>query len=83
MNVNPFGRWILVKPLEKQRVLVSDEGSLSEYGEVIAVGPVVKEIKIGDRVGFSLFGVEKLIIEEQKFYFIMEDDEFLLATIVD
>lgn len=72
---------MLVKPVEKQQVLVSDEGTLSEYGEVVAVGDEVQKIKVGDTVGFSVFGVEKLIIDEQKYYFIRENAEFLLCVI--
>lgn len=81
--IKPFGDQILVKPIEKAQVLVSDNGTLSEYGEVVAVGPAVGMIKPGDKVGFSVFGVEKLIIEEQKYYFIRENPEFLLCTITD
>lgn len=80
MNIKPFGNRILIKPVEKQQVLVSDDGTLNEYGEVVAVGNKVQEIKIGDRVGFSVFGVEKLVIDEQKYYFLQEDSEFLLCT---
>lgn len=83
MNIIPFGNRILVKPVEKQQVLVSDDGTLSEYGEVIAVGKDVKEITVGQRVGFSVFGVEKLIVDEQKYYFLQESPEFLLAVIED
>lgn len=81
MNLIPFGDQILVKPQENKTVLVSDEGSLSEYGEVVAVGSDVKQIKVGDTVGFSVFGIEKLIIDEQKYYFLRETPEFLLCTI--
>lgn len=83
MNIKPFGNRLLVKPFEKQQVLVSDDGTLSEYGEVVAIGSDVKEIKVGQKVGFSVFGVEKLIIEEQKYYFLQESPEFLLAVIED
>lgn len=83
MTIVPFGRRILVKPIERAQILISEDGTLNEYGEVIAIGPAVVSIKVGDRIGFSVFGVEKLVIDEQKHYFIMEDDEFLLATLMD
>ena len=83
MTIQPFRRWLLIKPVEKKQVLVSDDGTLNEQGEVIGVGNQVKEIKVGDKVGFSVFGVEKLIIDGQKHYFIKEDDEFLLGVITD
>lgn len=81
-KIEPFGRRILVRPVEKQQVLLADDGMLNEYGEVIAVGDEVKKIKVGDNIGFSVFGVEKLVIGEEKFYFIKEDDDFLLGTII-
>lgn len=79
--IQPFGDQILVKPIEKQQVLLSEEGTLSEYGEVVAIGSHVSEIKVGDKIGFSVFGIEKLIIDEQKYYFIRESPEFLLCTL--
>jgi len=83
MKVSPLFNYLLIKPVEKQQVLVSDDGTLNEYGEVIAIGPEVLHIKVGDRVGFSVFGVEKLVIDEQKYYFVRESGEFLLAKIED
>lgn len=83
LNLKPFGDQILVKPVEHKQVLVSDDGALSEYGDVVAVGDEVKKIKVGNRIGFSVFGIEKLIIEEQKYYFLRESPEFLLAIITD
>lgn len=83
MNIIPFGNQVLVKPVQKEQVLVSDDGALSEYGEVVAIGDEVQKIKVGDKIGFSVFGVEKLIIDDQKFYFIRESAEFLLCVIRD
>lgn len=81
MTIKPFGNRILVKPASKTQVLASEDGTLSEYGEVIAIGKDVKEIMVGQVVGFSVFGVEKLIIDEEKYYFLQEDADFLLAII--
>lgn len=79
--ITPFGNRILIKPFEKEQVLVPDDGTLNEYGTVVAIGPDVKVVKVGDKLGFSVFGVEKLVIGEDKHYFIQEDPEFLLAII--
>ncbi len=76
----PFGRRVLVKPHQQETVL-KDDSALSEYGEVIAIGPEVKTIEVGDVIGFSVFGVEKLIIGEEKHYFILESDDFILANL--
>lgn len=82
-KINPFGNRILVKPAEKAHILVGDDGTLNEYGEVIAIGPDVVTVSVGQKIGFSVFGIEKLIIEDEKYYFVQEDPEFLLATIED
>lgn len=83
MKISPFGNRILIKPVVQKQILVQDDGTLNEYGEVIAIGPNVKTIKVGQKVGFSVFGVEKLMIDEEKHYFLQEDAEFLLAVIED
>lgn len=83
MTIKPFGNRILVKPVEKAQILVSDDGTLNEYGEVLAVGPDVQVIQVGQKLGFSVFGVEKLVIDDEKYYFIQESPEFLLAIIED
>ena len=73
-----------MKPVEKKTVVVSDEGTLSEYGEVVAIGDACTgTIEVGTKIGFSVFGVEKLVIDDEKYYFIKQDDEFLLCTIQD
>lgn len=83
MNIHPFGNRILVAPVEKEQILVADDGTLNEYGTVIAIGPGVGMVQVGDKVGFSVFGVEKLVIDEDKYYFLEESSEFLLCTITD
>lgn len=80
-NITPFGTQILVQPIEKKQILVSDQGSLCEYGTVIAVGSKVEEIKVGDTIGFTVWGMNHLEINGQKYYFIKEDDDFLLGKL--
>ena len=80
--IKPYGTYLFIKPVEKPQVLVSDDGTFNEYGVVVAVGDeCTGKIKVGDKVGFSVFGIEKLIIDDQKYYFLKESDEFLLCTI--
>lgn len=79
--IKPFGDRILVKPEERKQVLISDDGTLNEYGTVLAVGPDVKVIKEGDKIAFSVFGIEKVVIGDDKHYFIQENPEFLLAIL--
>lgn len=81
MKINPFGFNILIKPIEKKQILVSDQPSLCEYGEVIAVGNKVTEIKVGDTIGYTVFGINSLEIDGTKHYFVPETSEFILGTI--
>lgn len=83
MQIKPFGNNILVRPAVKKQVLVADEGMLCEYGEVIAIGDRVRTVKVGDKIGYSVFGIEKLVIEEEKFYLLPEDQRFLLGFLVE
>lgn len=81
INIRPFGFNILVKPVAKKQILVSDKGILCEYGEVIAIGHEVREIKVGQTIGFTTFGIKHLEIDGIKYYFVPEASEFLLGTI--
>lgn len=81
MEIKPFGRNILVEPVQKKQILVSDSKGLCEYGKVVAIGGDVKEIKIGDTVGFLVWGVNSLVVENDTYYFVPESDEFLLGVL--
>lgn len=81
MTIKPFENNILVKPVEKKEVAVSDRSSLCEYGEVIAVGDQVTRIKVGDTIGFLVWGINKLEINDTVHYFVPETGEFILGTI--
>lgn len=80
-NIQPFGNNILVKPHEHNTILKSTEGSLCDYGEVVAIGDDVQKIKVGDIIGFTVFGINSLEIDGKKHYFIPEMSEFILGTI--
>lgn len=81
LKIIPFGKNMLIEPVEKKQVLVSDRKSLCEYGKVIAVGNDVKMTKIGDMVGYLIWGISSLEINDKTYYFVPENDEFLLGTI--
>lgn len=81
MKISPFGNNVLVQPAAKSQVIVSDGGTLCEYGKVIAIGDEVKHIKVGDEVGFLVWGIRKLVVRDETFYFLSEDAEFILGFV--
>lgn len=80
-TITPFGKNILIKPEAKKRVLAADQGTLCEYGKVIAVGNDVKSIKVGDTIGFLAWGIRKLMVDKETYYFVPEDDDFILGIL--
>lgn len=79
-NITPFGRNILVQPTEIKTVLSTKNVSKCDYGKVIAIGKDVKEVKVGDIVGFVNHGLLSLEVDKTKLYFIPEVDDFILGT---
>lgn len=80
-QIIPFGRNLLIRPSEKKQILVSEQKSLYKYGEVLAIGDEVQKVRVGDVVGFIEWGMKDLVIGEEKFYLILEDDRFILGKI--
>lgn len=81
MLVKPYGTRILVKPAAKTQVLVFDSGTLCEYGKVVAIGTEVKNVKEGDTIGFVVWGIEKLDVRDEIFYFLDEKSDYILGFI--
>lgn len=81
MEIKPFGKNILVSPIAKKQVLVNENKSLCEYGLVSAVGSNVKNVSVGDKIGFTIWGLNKLAVEGTDYYFVPEDDRFILGVI--
>lgn len=79
--IKPYGRNMWIEPVVKSQVLVADKVSLCEYGEVMAIGKDVKDTKVGDMVGFKVWGVTELEVDGKKYFFVPESDDFLLGTI--
>ncbi len=79
--IQPFGKYVYVKPIEKSTALPLDTGTLCEYGEIIEVGPEVKLLKKGQTIGFLAWGVKHLELDDVRHYFVPEDGDFILCTI--
>lgn len=81
MMIKPYGRNILVEPVEKNQILSADNRPLCEYGKVVAVGDDVEWVEVGDTIGYTVWGVNHLEIDGKRYYFVPEDDQFLLGAI--
>lgn len=76
-----FGNNILIQPMIRSQIAVSDTPSLCEYGEVIAIGSDVKTIKVGDKISFTVWGLNSVDLEGSKYYLVPEDPKFILSYI--
>lgn len=71
--IKPLMEEMLVEPVEKKDVLVMDgERKLYTYGKVLAIGPEVKYVQVGDYIGFAVWGLNHNVINEKKYYFVPE-----------
>lgn len=80
-QIKPFGNQILIQPMQKKSVIVSQSKNFCDYGTVIAVGDDVKVIKVDDIIGYTVWGLNHLEIDGIKHYFVPEDPRFILGTI--
>lgn len=78
--IKPLFNNILVKVREADLVLKS-EGFLTEVGDVVDVGSEVKEVKVGDTIAFSKWGVKSVEYDNETYRFIPEDGRFILGVI--
>ena len=84
INIRPFGSYILVQPTVKSEVLMGDTGTLCEYGKVLALGEGAKAVtsfKVGDEIGFLVWGIQKLAVEDETFYFVPVTGDFILGWV--
>lgn len=79
-NWKPYGNNILISPKEKKKVIGNTE-KYYLYGEVLDVGEDVKKIKKGDTIGYTLWGLNKIVMEDNTEYFFVQDNpDFILGV---
>jgi len=71
-DVKPYFEYVLLEPVEKKQILVSDTSKLETYGKVVAVGPEVTNTAVGDYVAFELWDVKDCSINDKKLYTVQE-----------
>lgn len=90
-KITPRGKQILVKQ-EDEKSRVSEHGlstpdsveqERKAIGEVVAVGPEIKDVKKGDRVIYGAFAGEKIKLQEstKEVDYVLLFDEDVLAFI--
>lgn len=78
-----FGKNVMVRPSKKDVVLSSNANAPKYwlYGEVISVGSEVKDVHVGDIVGYDKFGIKDIDKDGEKYFFLKEDSDFILGII--
>lgn len=79
MNIIPIGSKIYFEPENAKSLLVTDSKK-KEKGKVLAVGPKVTEVKVGDIIIFTPWAVDTYEENLEKYYF-TEENELLLAKV--
>lgn len=77
-KVKPFAKQILIQPIKKGGILGE---VMCEYGKVLEIGDAVKDIKVGDTIGYERYGLKELKVENDDLVFISEDSDFLLCKL--
>lgn len=83
MKVKPLFNQILVNPVQESTTLLTPEAVFLNYGEVTAIGEDVTRVKVGDKICFTIWGLNHVEIEGVKHYLVPEDRQFLLGTLVN
>lgn len=73
---------MVVQPCEtKDTLLMDNEKKFNLYGKVLAVGKDVKEIMVGDYIGFAKWGLSHLDINGTRHYFVPEKENIGLVIV--
>jgi chaperonin GroES len=84
MNLKPLGKKVILELIEKEKVsaggivLAKADPTEANRGTVIAIGPEVTEVAVGEQVLPNWNAAKKTKMDDQDFYFISEDDIVLV-----
>lgn len=79
MLFKPYRNNVLIKPASKGKI-VGDTAMYYLYGEVLAVGEDVKNIKVGDTIGYTLWGLSEILeADGTKHFYVKDDPKFILG----
>ncbi len=81
MIYKPFGNNILIQPASKNKI-IGDTAKYYLYGEVLDVGNEVKNIQVGDQIGYTLWGLNKIVeADGTEHFFVQENADFILGVV--
>ena len=81
MQWQPYKTNILIEPADKNKVIGNTQTKYL-YGKVLAVGSEVKDIKVGDTLGYTMWGTNKIVMADGKeHYFLQDNSEFILGIL--
>jgi len=81
MKIIPIKNRIYFKPEDATSILITTTGNKKEKGLVLAVGKDVEEVKVGDTIIYTPWGVDVYEENGEKYYFATEDSTLLLARV--
>ncbi len=80
MQFKPYRNNIKIAPESKNKI-IGDTSKFYLFGKVLDVGSEVKDIKAGDTVGYTLWGLTELVeADGTKHYFVQDNADFILAV---
>lgn len=74
-GIEPYTDYLYIKPIERKQTMVRQKATLFEVAEVIAIGPEVKNTKVGDLVSYEHWDMPDVEGMDSKTYcFLKERD---------
>lgn len=79
-NWSAYGKNIEILPKSKNKI-IGDTSKFYLYGEVVSVGDEVKTIEVGDTIGYTLWGLTDITMEDgTKHYYVQDNCDFILGV---
>ncbi len=74
-----YGNNIEIIPESKNKV-IGDTSKYYLFGKVASVGQLVKDIEVGDTIGYTLWGLNEILESNgTKHFYIQDNPDFILA----
>lgn len=87
MNLQMFGSRLLVRPLDGDEAVESaflqpdQMKQRCQKGEVVAIGPTVEKLKVGDTVLFSMYAPKETVVGGERYVILLENDDEIFAIL--